>query len=141
MKYLKRLTLVHWAWMHAKVALGVWAVLLFMFTPERVNLAVGGLLIGGITLVTLIGAFVSVVGLVLSVQSGRTALTGLTVELAGLYFMLFGGAVPYFITQLYLANTLAGIDRIALTAFAYAMCAFVVCRIALVTSRRRKETA
>jgi hypothetical protein len=140
MKYLKRLTLVHWAWMHAKVALGVWAVLLYTFTPERVNLALGWVLIGSVTLVTLVGAVVSIVGLVMSVQLGRVALAGLTIELSGLYFMLLGGAFPYLVTQFSLAFGSAGSDRIALTAFAYAMCAFLLCRIALVTSRRRKET-
>jgi hypothetical protein len=140
MKYLKRLTLVHWAWVHAKVALGAWAVLLYLFTPERVNLALGWVLIGSVTLVTLVGAVVSVIGLIMSVQPGRIALVGLTVELSGLYFMLLGGAVPYLVTQFSLISSVSGSDRIALTAFAYAMCAFLVCRIALVTSRRRKET-
>jgi hypothetical protein len=140
MKYLKHLTLVHWSWLHAKVALGAWAVLLYIYTPERVDLALGWALIGCVTLVTLIGAVVSVVGLIMSVQPGRITLAGLAVELSGLYFMLFGGAIPYLITQFSLAGKGPGTDRIALTAFAYAMCAFLVCRIALVTSRRRKET-
>lgn len=140
MKYFKRLTPVHWAWVHAKVALGTWAALLLTFTPERVNSALGWTLIGSIALVTILGALVSIVGLVMSVQAGRYALTGLTIELSGLYFMLLGGAVPYLVTQFSLTFAAAGSDRIALTAFAYSMCAFLVCRIALVTSRRRKET-
>lgn len=140
-----RLTLLHLSWIHAKVALGVWAVLFLVFTPDRVADSWGGVISWLVAGVTLSGVVLSVIGLIASapekgaVLPSRRTLTGLLIELVGLWWMLLGGLLAYTLTQFALTFDERGDQRIALTAFAYASCAFALCRIAMVSHRRRKE--
>jgi hypothetical protein len=59
------------------------------------------------------------------------------VELAGLWIAL-GGLLSYFVIQFFLSFKFGGDQRIALTAFAYTMCAFLVVRIVGVSGHRKK---
>lgn len=140
----KRLTALHWSWAHAKLALGVWAVLLMIFTPARVASSWGVFLTCAIGFITISGCVISIVGLVLSapakgdVLPSRRTLRGLTVELFGLWWMMLGGLGAYTLTQFGLSFQADGDQRIALTAFAYSHISFVIPRIAMVTHNRRK---
>lgn len=127
-----------WMWLHFKLALLVWSILLYHFTPVFVMQAQGSFITGLMTFITGIGAIVSGVGLILKNQEGEVGLVGTEIELAGLCFMA-AGPFTYLVTQIYLAFTLVdGDQRFALCAFIYAMCAVLVCRIALVFGQLTK---
>jgi hypothetical protein len=136
---IRRLSIRHWAWIHFKLTLAAWSVLLVVFTPTVVLGTLGGAVILLVAGATFVGAMVSVLGIVLSAQTGSAAVVGLSVELAGLFLML-AGPVAYTITQVGLVLTdPSGSQRIALAAFAYAMCAALLCRILVVAPRRARE--
>lgn len=140
MRILKRLRPDHWAWLHAKAALIAWAVLFFIYTPEKLSLALGWLLATGVSAVVIIGVGVSVVGLFMSLSNYTTdARRGVNIELAGLWVAL-SGPFAYCATQGYLAFGPEGDQRIALVAFAYAMCAFMIVRIVIVSMHRKRVT-
>ena len=135
----RKLTLRHWSWIHFKFAMLVWAVVLLGYTPTAVAGALGAVVIT-ISTVTIVGSVTSIVGIVMSAQNGTKAgVIGISVELAGLYFM-GAGPVAYFITQVWLALTLPeGSQRYALVVFSYAMCVALACRILIVAPRRNRE--
>lgn len=139
MDVFRRLTLRHWSWIHFKVAMLVWAAILLTYTPTAVAGALGAVVIL-ISVVTILGSLTSMVGIVMSAQHGtKVGVIGISVELAGLYFM-GAGPLAYLITQLWLAVTLpGGSQRYALVVFAYAMCVALTCRILIVAPRRNME--
>lgn len=135
----RKLTIRHWSWIHFKVAMFVWAAILLGYTPTAVAGALGAVVLT-ISIVTMLGSVTSIVGIIMSAQYGTKAgVIGISVELAGLYFM-GSGPLAYFITQLWLALTLPqGSQRYALVVFAYAMCVALTCRILIVAPRRNRE--
>lgn len=134
---MRRLTIRHWSWIHFKLAVLVWMILLATFTPTKLGVAVGIILILVAT-VTIIGSVVSIAGIIMTAQTGKTAVLGITVELGGLWFMLAGPAV-YLFTQIYLAITLEdGDQRYALVALSYAFVAALLCRIVIVKPRQSR---
>lgn len=140
------MTLLHLAWIHAKVALGVWAVLLLNFTPTKVQSSLGDMLVAVVSAITFTGVLISIVGLVMSVpdkvtrQPTEWTRRGLTVEIFGIVWMLLGGLVTYTGIQVALSFGPEGDQRIALSAFAYAASAMLLARLAMVWHRRTKET-
>lgn len=133
----RRLTPNAYSWIHFKLAILVWAVLLFNFTPNAVSSALGTVSIVA-AIVSIFGIVMAITGLVMSVQPGKTGVLGLTIEYSGLYFAT---AVPvtYLIVQIYLASTLPnGDQRIALCALSYAVCAALAARIRMVYRRRKR---
>lgn len=128
----------HYAWLHAKGALIIWAVLLFIYTPSQVSWALGWLLSGGISLAVVTGLTLSVVGLFRSMSLNTLkSKKGTNLELAGLYIAIAGPAA-YCVTQFFLAFA-PDAQRQALTAFAYAVCALLYVRIVLVTMHRKRS--
>ena len=126
------------AWLNAKLGLVAWAILFFAFTPLKVEVTATTFLAALISLAVLVGVGLSVYGLFQSLSLNiRKALNGFTFELSGLWLAL-GGLTSYFIIQLFLSFGLDGDQRIALTAFAYTMCSFVIVRIVGVTTHRKK---
>lgn len=131
-----------WLWIHFKLALLVWSVLLYHFTPPQVQDTQGSFLTGLMTIVTGIGAVIAIVGLIVKNQGGEITLVGTEIELGGLFFMA-AGPVTYLFTQISLALNLPngeGETRYALCAFAYALCAALLARIAIVFDHFRKQT-
>jgi hypothetical protein len=137
-RWLRRMTLTDWSWVHFKASVIAWAALLGAYTPEKVGDALGGV-ITLVTTVVISGAAVSLVGLVMSAQTGRTRVVGIAIELGGLLIMA-AGPVAYFGTQAYLALTSPdGDQRYALTALAYVFLAATLCRILLVLPMFNRE--
>ncbi|MDY0984570.1 hypothetical protein SOM10_11750 [Microbacterium sp. CFBP9023] len=146
-----RLNGVDWANMHVKLAGAVWAILLFLLTPSVVAASLGSVLVWVMTGFMLVGAIISSAGLVVASRDHehdpvrlridlRRSLFGLGVELVGLVLML-SGVLLYFVTQGVLSVVLpTGVDRVALTAFAYYSGAQTLARVVSVVHRRRKET-
>jgi hypothetical protein len=131
----------HWAWLHAKAAILTWAVLFFIFTPEKVLFALGWLLTTTVSIIVVSGIIVSVIGLYVSLSGkSREALRGINIELSGLWAAI-GGMGAYFITQLFLTFGPEGDQRIALTAFAYAATAMLLTRVIVVREHRKRVTA
>lgn len=136
-RWVGNLTVQDWAWLHFKAAVIVWAAVLWRFTPVRVEDALGGVIVA-VAAATIVGGLISITGLIVAAQSRRLAVTGLSVELAGLWVMT-AGPVPYLIVQVYLASTLPdGDQRYALCFLAYVLCAALAARIVIVIRRRRR---
>lgn len=134
----KRFRPDHWAWMHAKVALLVWAILFLAFTPTKVSAALDIILASSISFTTIIGVVISIVGLFQAMSLNiEKAKRGTNLELAGLWVALIG-PVSYFATQFFLSFGPDGDQRIALTAFAYAVSSFVYVRIVLILEHRKR---
>lgn len=132
-----RFTSQDWTWLHFKVALLIWAVLLLRFTPDAVATALGIVSFVAM-LVSIVGILTSMVGLSMSAQPDKLGLLGLTIEYSGLMFTA-AGPITYFIVQVYLAITLpTGDQRIALCALAYVICAALFARLRIVHRRRKK---
>lgn len=141
MRLLRRLRPDQVAWLHAKLALVVWAVLFLLFTPQKIESALGWLIAASVSGVVFFGILTSVVGLVLTLSTNiRRTLRGINIELAGLWSAI-GGLGGYFITQVFLAFGPEGDQRIALTAFAYANAALLLVRIVLVREHRKRVIA
>lgn len=147
-----RMNGVDWANLHAKAAAAAWAVVFFLLTPSVLAASLGSVLTWIMSAFVLVGAAVSSVGLVTAARNHepdpsvlrgdlRRSLFGLGVELVGLVMVIVGIGL-YFATQVGLALGLPnGVDRAALTVFAYWMAAQSIARFVSVRHRRRKEAA
>lgn len=145
-----RLNAVDWAQLHAKAAGAAWAIAFFLVTPSVLAASLGTVLVWIMSAFVLFGALVSSAGLVVAARNQepdptvlrgdlRRSLFGLGVELVGLILIIIG-ILLYFATQAILTFSLpTGIDRAALTVFAYWMAAQTLARLAAVRHRRRKE--
>lgn len=95
-----------------------------------------------IAITTLTGAAVSLVGLIMSAQTGTKAVLGLTVELVGLFLMLVG-PFGYFAANALLSITgfwhFAAASFLPAMFFAYAMVAAIINRILIVAPKRYRE--
>ncbi len=145
-----RMNSVDWANIHAKAAGAAWAVAFFLATPSVLAASLGTVLVWIMSAFVLVGAVVSSAGLVIAARNQepdpavlrgdlRRSLFGLGVELIGLILIIVGVGL-YFATQFALTTALPnGIDRAALTVFAYWMAAQSIARLVAVRHRRRKE--
>lgn len=145
-----RLNTVDWAQLHSKAAGAAWAIAFFLLTPSVLAASLGTVLVWIMSAFVLVGALVSSTGLVIAARDHETdptvlrtdlrrAMFGLGVEVVGLVLIIFG-VLLYFATQGILSFVLPnGVDRAALTVFAYWMGAQTIGRLVSVRHRRRKE--
>lgn len=129
----RRITLRHWAWIHAFLALGVgWGTAMIFSPPPSYHGFVEAASIFLMGLSTLIGGLVSVVGMIMTlVDRRKIAITGLWVELVGAV-LLTGGPLQYLGLQIgYIADGQTD-SRYALAWFSYAMIAFMLVRFSVV---------
>ena len=87
----RRLTSEHWYWINLKISLIVWVIIIIIYTPKFFGEVVGSVMYVAMP-ITILGALISVYGLVTSVRSGRDVY-GMSIELSGLWFMLAGPLV------------------------------------------------
>lgn len=126
---LRRLTPVHWAYIHFKLAIGVaWPAALWIFTPAAVNDALQRTIITSMAGATITGGVMSIIGLVMTAQVGKVRTIGVSIELAGIA-LLSSGPLAYFLTQATLA--LEDTERVALAVFSYSMLAALICRLVM----------
>ncbi len=127
-KSFRRVPLSSWAWVHFKLVLGVVYPVLAVFNNP---LGVGDFISHPLLLVWLgcinFGAVASIVGIVLSAQTGRKGVIGVSVELIGLIFLFLG---PLMITVTYLFD-----GKLTSAALAWAIGSAVMAR-GFVVSRR-----
>lgn len=144
----KNMTPRHWGWLHFKLALFYWANVMYRWTPNAVADSLREPLLLIWTLLTCIGAVVSIVGLVMSAQpaNNRFHVIGVSIELSGLCLFIIGPFV-YWTTQLSILLTRSDgapnmvtemHTRYAICCFAYAMMAAIVARILVVLPRFRQ---
>lgn len=139
---LGRLTIRHLGWLNFKLVIGVaWPITLLTHTPASLIASLGWLVFL-VASTTLAGALTSIVGLIMSAQTGAKAVVGLSVELAGLCLMVTG-PTAYCLTYVYLCfagfNGITGSQFVPGAVFAWAMVCALVCRILIVAPRRSQE--
>ena len=142
MKAIRKLRPDHWAIIHAKIAMLVWAILFLAYTPLTLSKVLQGILPFLISGAVLFGVTISLVGIFMSISKfACTARRGENLELAGLWLSL-SGPLAYFAIQVYLSFLLRdGEQRIALSAFAYAFSSFMFVRIVIIHSHRKRINA
>lgn len=135
---LRRITLRRWSWIFFKVAALSYGVTLWVFTPKVIAETLPAS-ITNIAFALIVGALVSIAGIVMVSQTGRVAVWGLTVELMGI-MMVAAGVAAYLLTQIYLVVTLpTGTDRIAFCVLLVWVLAALFARAVIVMPRRHKE--
>lgn len=140
---MKHITIRHWAWIHFKVALALWAVEYLIFAPTVTTAALGSLrwVVFGATIV---GAVISAGGLIISTQPGEWARKrGVQIELGGLIVLAIGPLV-FWTTQLSFViqrNVPEWTARIPFQGLAYVVLAAAIARGVTVVPRYRRELA
>lgn len=138
MEFISRLKPAHWAWLHFKFVLIIWAILFVAFTPPSPSAILGVILEVLIGLFVLTGVFISITGLIRSMSYDfKTAYSGAKMELAG-SFIAITGPISYMIVQFNLSTIEEGNHRFALTAFAYALVSTMVARIFMIIGHLRE---
>jgi hypothetical protein len=143
--FFRNLTIRHWGWVHFKLTILYWASVMFRFTPEGVYSTLQQPIVAIWTILTALGAIISVTGLMFSAQprQSRFHTSGVSIELAGL-LMFITGPIVYWITQLSLIMDLRQqgipvhellVTRYALVVYSYAMVAAILARILVVLPR------
>lgn len=130
------------AWVHAKLTLALWAVMLMLFTPTPVENALGVFITAAISLTVVAGVAVSIGGM-LHAQSVYTAAIrkGVKIELAGLWLAISGPAA-YLLVQLFLV--IYGEDplqRFVQIFVYYSLCSFLAVRVTQVEMSRKKMSS
>lgn len=131
----------HWAWLNALAGLGVWGVLIGIFTPLSYGVLFQQPIIGIWSTVTVIGVIIAIVGVFLAVSHSAVRRTlSVTIELVGLCFASVGPVLFLFAQILLFATPTAdGSTRYALAFFAYFALAMLIYRIVVVLPRFRRE--
>lgn len=142
MNGLHRLTVRHWGWLIFKVILGVlWPISVLVTSPPTLVHSLGWI-VGLIAITTLTGGLTSIVGLIMSAQTGAKAVIGLTIELVGLHLFIIGPFTDA-TTLLLLCFTgwhgTPGYQLMPSMLFALAMVSAIINRILIVAPRRAKE--
>lgn len=134
---LSRLTRSDWAFLHAKMALGFLLMIpLVQLNSVRDNLT--QLFVAIWFGVTLIGFWVSAVGLVMSAQKHDTRRHGFRVEMTGLWLLL-AGPVVFILMQAGVWIT-TGQQRLVTIALCYVIAAFILARMVMVKSAAKSRT-
>jgi hypothetical protein len=134
---LSRLRVRDWAWVQVKIVVGIgWPVQLLIHPPAGPARALGGAL-STVAIVTILGALVSLFGLIAARQRGGIAVVGLTIETVGIGFVL-AGLIAYWLTQVALLSGPDGEQRQALAWYAYGMAAAIAARLAIVLTERHE---
>jgi hypothetical protein len=135
---IKKLRPDHWAWLHAKFALLIWAVFFYIYTPSKTEDSLGYFLASVVSFTVILGVLISVVGLFRSLSKyTKKARIGLNIELAGLWLAI-SGPLSYTVTQFSFVFGPEGDQRIALTALGYAFVSFIFVRIVIVRMHRKR---
>ena len=133
-----RLTRTDWAFIHAKFALGI----LLMTPLVQLNSLKSSTSVAFLCLwasLTLIGFWVSVVGLVMSAQHDMEIRhNGFRTEMTGLVLLLIGPAVFAAIQAGVWIET--GDNKAVAIAFCYVIIAFVIARMVMVKSAAKSRT-
>lgn len=117
------------AFIHAKLAVIVWAILYMLYAPIPVIEELGGWLVIFSGTIAIIGSCIGICGLFISNTGDvKKRIQGSVMELSGLYICLCG-PVSFAITALYLAITLDLPRAYPFTGLAYALSAFTLSRI------------
>lgn len=138
-KQYRRLSFHRWAWVHTLLSLGAWAVVISIYTPEGVLIALQQPIVNIWAGITIVGVIAAVIGIFLSVASNaRTRVISVSVELFGLILAAIGPFI-YLVAQFSLVFSDDFGQRIALTLFAYYGLSILLVKIAVVIPRYRKE--
>ncbi len=137
---LKKLRPDHWAWLHAKLAILVWAILFYIYTPYTVSNVLQYVITLLISIFTVVGILISVIGLSLALSNSISrSRHGTNLEISGLWLALTGPLV------LCLAFFWIAFDEnngafTVLASLAYAVFALLLVRLVIVMSFRKKVT-
>ena len=135
---LEKLRPDHWAWLHAKVAFIIWATLILIYTPVRVADVLGFVLVIAMCSVIILGMLISIFGLFGSLSNkASVARQGVRLELFGLWLSM-GGPFAYMATQIYILTQPNPGDRSAQVVLAYLIMAFLLIRIVIILSHRKR---
>lgn len=140
MKYLKRLKLRHWAWLHFLTIIGIaWPSFMLVTPPEVISDAVHPAILTVAYLVSLFGSIVAFIGYFASQQLDKIGVIGVSLELSGLVLSVVGPAT-YLFVRLYLLTLpdATGLLNSPLF-FSYALCAVYLYRFIIVVPRFRFE--
>ena len=141
MQTLKKLRPDHWAWLHAKVAIMIWAVLFFMYTPFQLQELLEYTIICLVSSVIVFGVGVSIVGLFMSFSKYTTwARRGENIEISGLSLAL-AGPIVYFLARVWLVFSINDGQGIPIAALAYSITALLLVRIVIVVTHRKRVTS
>lgn len=129
---LMRLRLDHWAWIHAKMSLFLWACFFFASTPPQTVDALGITLNRVAACFAIVGAIMSVVGLIISTNPClQMRHKGYTIELTGLIIAVCG---PLTTMVAHISRIDDDPTSIPRAGFSYTLAAFMLAR-ALVVQR------
>ena len=132
-----RLTRVDWAFLHFKAAIG-----LFLMFPlsqlGSVQNALTAWFIVAWLVVTTVGFWVSVVGLILSAQRHETRRTGFRVEMTGLCLIMAGPVVFMLVQAGIWVDT--GADKGTAIALCYVIASAILARMVMIKSAAKSRT-
>lgn len=132
-----RLTRTDWAFLHFKASIGI-MLMVPISQLESIKDATNQLFIVAWLGVTLLGFWISLVGLVLSAQRGSTRRRGFQVEMIGL-ILLLSGPVVFLLIQAGLWHT-TGRDRGLAMMFCYVIASAILARMVMVKSAAKSRT-
>lgn len=106
-----------WAWIHAKIAIGILCPLMaFMNPPAATRTGIVHVQVLNLVLMMLVfGGLISIVGLLLRGTRIKPRIVGYAIEMAGLIPLIAG---PFFLSLIYLSTGLSG-GPSALVGFAF----------------------
>ena len=126
MQNLKRLRIDHWAWVQAKLVLAFWGCIYFFNPPPRTYEELGKPLVYVAASFVIIGALLSIFGLVISTnENTKTRHNGLAIEACGL-ILATCGPLAFFIVQVVRIDD--GDLYLARAVYAYLLAALVMAR-------------
>lgn len=131
----------HWAWLNALVGLGVWGILIGIYTPISYGVLFQQPIVAIWSILTVLGVVIAITAVLWSVARSAVLRTlAVSVELIGLCFAAVGPLL-YFLAQLLLFTvpTADGSARYPLTAFTFFALSLIIYRIIVLFPRFRKE--
>ena len=134
---LRGMTRTDWAFVHFKAALGLLWIIPLLKSPSVQGNTPAWFILAWMALFIL-GFLVSLVGLVMSAQAFQTRRTGFRVEMTGLVLLMSGPAI-YGLVQAGVWIT-TGVDRSAVIAFAYIICAGLLPRMVMIKAAAKSRT-
>lgn len=134
---LSRLTRTDLAFLHFKAALAL-LLMIPLVQLNSVRDTTNQIFIGAWFAVTLLGFWISAVGIVLSAQDGKTRRTGFRVEMTGLWLLLSGPLVFALIQCGIWWNT--GQQRIVTIALCYVIASAILARMVMIKSAAKSRT-
>ncbi len=136
--FYKKLRPDHWAWLHAKLAIVVWAISFYFFTPHSINIVLHYTLATLISVFTIVGLLISVVGLCMALSSSlNRARRGTNLEIAGLWISLTG-PLSFFLTLLYIEIGTGQNQLTPFVALGYVAFSVLLVRLIIVRTFRKK---